>query len=1200
MKEVECTVSNLTYLEDKAYYIVVENESNTKHFIPKEQVEIFDNIDLKKTHTFLKEYDPKVDKTFLYLLSPNYKIGQEKLFEIKGKTEIDKKVYFKVKSEYKKDLIVQALKWQENFSSVKCKVIGYKRGIPKLRNIDLSNKNWEIGKTYFFELQEYGYCEDRKGVKFPTVIVKIDSTNHQHVRAYCWHRTDLWSYKDIECKVTGLTKEGLPKLKIIDSRHPIYSLNTTYKFVITGFADKILTSGNIIRIIKLKDHTNCHYEVASLPHQEEYLEIGMEIECEVEAINTNLHLKQIHKDPFFFTFESICENKEYKKVFFDRYLNDENNSNLKLKSQYTQKSAFWIFTFCNHIIPQIKSDLSQRKDYRRLIEIINLHSKIEEWILKNGILKALRNEQERKHTKNKILYILNANKTETYSVSSLSKIDNDDFFKKQMSSINFLELYFYIKHADFSAIDEIKIANIINNNIINPEPNLNEIKKILKAINKNKKHIQSQVNHGDFFILANTGEITNKTSFKKYINWLYIELCFANLLPQNNKSKILLAQLYRYYSLVIPDNETKKKLLLNSFFVLNSDSKIINNLKIHQGELTIDLDNLPDNPNKTEEIQSNLQVHTAEIKERHYQGFVATIGKTNGFLPTQNITDSNLKFLRSNKIYWLTNVAITLYSKNFNYFIAKQLDNSSPEYYSENKNKHYLPTSGDVLNAVVRNINTEFGIFATTEYGDGLIQIKNISENLSENLNYLKKFKIGDKLRAYVLTSETGRIGLSLKHLISTEHENYYYQLIYSETIKSEDDTAEDLSDFDLDFDQEIEKGHIFEQYASIQNTIQEKIEYLKFAKIFFSNTKNARSYLLNIYIDYFESLIMLDQLLENYSFTEYENFRNDILEIKSRVHLKTLENFPESKNLLFFIDILNLFNSKKESDLETLFNLTKFHIEQNDFLLKTVAKNTLANNLIVSELENTNTEEINNFTFKNLRRIRQYISQGVLSVEETIEDKLAKELAEKRSYWIGRIKEEEGEALEFKSTFITPVSSKDKDNIVDNLRKQIKNTNNEEKKKNIELKINELRNENNIQKAIIHSALKTICAFANTNGGTLLLGVSDDKKIFGLEQDYNYFKQNNGRDEFGKFFDSTIKDYFGESFSPTILDKEFLKFKEGDILVVKVKKSSEEVFLLKNEKGEKDECFYVRHLSSSEKLKGRELLKYARNNFKK
>ena len=77
------------------------------------------------------------------------------------------------------------------------------------------------------------------------------------------------------------------------------------------------------------------------------------------------------------------------------------------------------------------------------------------------------------------------------------------------------------------------------------------------------------------------------------------------------------------------------------------------------------------------------------------------------------------------------------------------------------------------------------------------------------------------------------------------------------------------------------------------------------------------------------------------------------------------------------------------------------------------------------------------------------------------------------------------------------------------------------------------------------------------------------------------------------------IENYFGNSFSSTLLEKEFLKFPKGDILIVNVKKSYEEVFLLKNEKGSPEESIYVRNLSSSVKLKGIELSKFLKNRFR-
>ena len=211
--------------------------------------------------------------------------------------------------------------------------------------------------------------------------------------------------------------------------------------------------------------------------------------------------------------------------------------------------------------------------------------------------------------------------------------------------------------------------------------------------------------------------------------------------------------------------------------------------------------------------------------------------------------------------------------------------------------------------------------------------------------------------------------------------------------------------------------------------------------------------------------------------------------------------------------------------------------------------------------------------------------------------------LEKKRMYWQKTISLDEGEKLEFKSTFLSPVPDAAQNRIIRELEKQLKKTSDSLKIQKISARIKELKENNsskkNIQKKIMHSALKTICAFANTKGGSLLLGVSDDKKIYGLEQDYVFLKNPDDRDEFGKFFDAAIKEYFGHSFSSTLLEKEFLKFPEGDILIVTVRPSSEEIFLLRDELGEKRENLYVRNLSSSEKLQGVELAKFVKSKFR-
>jgi len=1201
MKEVECIIKDTFSIDENDFYLVQEKESEEKHYVPRNQIDNLEKVKYGDNYTFIKEYNQNHNKTYLSLILPKYRLGNEIEFEIINKKTMDTTLVFELKSEYSPKLTVKAFDWQENQKKIKCRIVGYKRGRPKLRNIDSSNSNWIIGDVKSFKIKGFGNYIDRQGTEHDALIVETEQDEEIKVKSSKWHTSSFWTFQDIKCKITGISKNGSPRLIVYDDRHPLYEKESSYKFTVECFEKKILNSGAEIEVIKLSDQTQFTYEVLALPNQCNKLNIGQEIECEVTEINTNLHLKQINvDDPFFYSFIEIIDDKTLKNKYFDKYLNDEN---IKLKSQYTQRSGFWVFTYCNYVISDIKSNATLRNDIHELIEIINLHTKFEEWILNKGILQAINDDKDRKQTKSKTQQIISNNQSELKILTYILQFQEKLFFIEQNEKINFKELYYFIKYSNFETINEIQLLNLLKTNSNNSNINTEGYHYTIRIITYIKKNISNLKESFQqyYFILSKDLKEKERQTIKRYINWLIVEFELTQIIKLTVDSNILLAKIYRFYTYLISDYEVNKKLLLNAFYVVsNTNEKFELPIENTDEKLELIIEKLPDNPNKGNTIDNSEIFYLAHINEKHYKGYKLFIDNISGFLPYQNITDTKLKGYNENNIDWSINSAITLYCDDFKYFIAKQLDISSENYYSKNNLLDKSLIQDTIVIGTVKN-TVDYGIFVSTEYGDGLIHLSNISYDYfnKDDISFL--FKKGDKIPVYILNANDGKLELSLIDLIGTKYEAKYYEIIEFFSIDSLEET--DAEESNLDFTIELEKGFIFEQYAIIQNVIENKIKYIKFAKAFFSNTKNARSYLLNIYIEYFNSLIKLDNLINEYSFNKYRSFRADIIKIKEKVQPKTLENFPESKNLLFFIDILNLFNSQSEEDIEILFNLTRKPIEENDILLKAVAKNALANNLIISEISSNKEEELNTFTLKNLRRIREYISQGVLSVKETIEDRLAKELNEKRIYWKKKINQDEGEKLEFKATFITPIPTNDQDRIVESLEKQLKKKQSETDIKKIKNKIDELKNINKnikgIDKIIIHSALKTICAFANTNGGYLLLGVSDDKNIFGLEQDYNSFKKDKNRDGFGKYFDAMIKNYFGESFSSSLLEKEFLKFPEGDILIIKVNKSPTEIFLLKDKNGNKDECIYVRNLSSTIKLDGIELAKFIKAKFR-
>ena len=128
------------------------------------------------------------------------------------------------------------------------------------------------------------------------------------------------------------------------------------------------------------------------------------------------------------------------------------------------------------------------------------------------------------------------------------------------------------------------------------------------------------------------------------------------------------------------------------------------------------------------------------------------------------------------------------------------------------------------------------------------------------------------------------------------------------------------------------------------------------------------------------------------------------------------------------------------------------------------------------------------------------------------------------------------------------------------------------------------------IDKKIEHSILKTIVAYLNSNGGTLLVGISDKGEIIGLEND-NFMT----KDKAHLHLNSLIKAHVGGEYLPFI-KSQLININGKNVLKIDCNKSQKEVFL----KIGKDEEFYVRNGASSVELSGSSLIDYIYNNFRK
>lgn len=128
---------------------------------------------------------------------------------------------------------------------------------------------------------------------------------------------------------------------------------------------------------------------------------------------------------------------------------------------------------------------------------------------------------------------------------------------------------------------------------------------------------------------------------------------------------------------------------------------------------------------------------------------------------------------------------------------------------------------------------------------------------------------------------------------------------------------------------------------------------------------------------------------------------------------------------------------------------------------------------------------------------------------------------------------------------------------------------------------------------------LKTISAFSNGQGGTLIIGVQDNGIVIGLDKDYSTLKAPN-KDEFEIHLRTKLNQTFGKVFSTTNLSITFPVLNGKEICKIDVKAGSEPLFIeIQDENGNKLEKFYVRSGNTSQPLdKASEVSEYIRKRF--
>jgi uncharacterized protein with ParB-like and HNH nuclease domain len=138
----------------------------------------------------------------------------------------------------------------------------------------------------------------------------------------------------------------------------------------------------------------------------------------------------------------------------------------------------------------------------------------------------------------------------------------------------------------------------------------------------------------------------------------------------------------------------------------------------------------------------------------------------------------------------------------------------------------------------------------------------------------------------------------------------------------------------------------------------------------------------------------------------------------------------------------------------------------------------------------------------------------------------------------------------------------------------------------------------NAVNKKLEEVIVKTVAAFANTQGGTLLIGVNDKGQVLGLEQDYLSLDGGDG-DKFELHLRNLLSQQIGAAFVTSKVEIKFHQVEEKDVCQVEVSPAKEPLILtVKDKNGQPSEKFYVRNGNQSQDLQPSEMNAYVKERF--
>lgn len=167
-----------------------------------------------------------------------------------------------------------------------------------------------------------------------------------------------------------------------------------------------------------------------------------------------------------------------------------------------------------------------------------------------------------------------------------------------------------------------------------------------------------------------------------------------------------------------------------------------------------------------------------------------------------------------------------------------------------------------------------------------------------------------------------------------------------------------------------------------------------------------------------------------------------------------------------------------------------------------------------------------------------------------------------------------ESDTLEFKASMLEPVSS-------DRMKPSL--TNNE----NLEWQLKGMR------ETLKNEVITTICAFMNSGGGIMLIGVQDDGSVCGLDKDLKAAGRKKDWDSWLQVLANHIREKIGTEFV-NYVKVERMMHENKTVAKITVDRSRRPVYVEK-----KDAAFYVRSLNTTTPLNTKQAYDYITDHWK-